>query len=1047
MRTRFPAQATELPGTNELPAAWLEGEVEENRLSFLHKELRRTFGEKLDPTLPIIPLGDQIFLPNPLEALPRLLSQQRAMNIATIHGDFNLENILIEPETNTVSLIDFADARKDPVLHDLLRLETEMTTRLLPEVLHKEQLPLLPTLAGLYWRLHGATLSGTSSQPTYQPPVMQSPALQKLWEMLYATRKAARSYCVDPNDLTEYYQGLVIYLIGALKFKNLSNVPEAPLPKQIAFWGATLINAALNAPLTPGGEHDPFAPYLATLLTQLHAPLPVASTVDSADAAPTPVIAKLAAAQARLAALPTEWIATLGALPTPSRMPYNRNPLFVGRAHLLIQLANHFHSCTTKPASALLENLDNNATPQLQPAPVAIIAGLGGMGKSQLASEFVHRYGRFFAGGVYWLSMADARAVPAEISACGRGNSLNLRPDFDSLSLEEQGRLVRATWQEPMPRLLVFDNCEEPALLAQYRPTSGGCCVLVTSRRGDWAELPDSTGLSVLPLEVLARSESVALLHEHRPEVDQPLLGAIAEEVGDLPLALHLAGSYLGRYRGRLAAQEYLHQLRASVTLEHPSLQSGGLSPTDHEQNVERTIALSFNQLDPKHPTDGAALAILTHVALLAPGEPIPLDLLALLIPARPGPGKNGTIHSAIGEQPLGEPISRLAELGLARLDADANLRLHRLVILYLQKALASELANTRPQIEAQLCQEAERLNSAGYPTALLKWQVHLRAVVIQAFDRNDELSSRVCHALGEHFRQVGDYERALRVMRRVVEINQACWGEQSTPAARALTALGYILFLQDDLKPAKGYYEAALAIQNAHLGDHLETAETLNHLGLLHQNMGHLRAARRCHRRALRIRLRLLGENHPLVAHSLCNLAYLDYTGKQFVRARDYLERALTIQNHSFGNQHPETIRVMHNLGELLRDQGDLPAAQEIIAQVLALQEQVLATDHPENARALVNLGNIAREDNRLEDAKVYFTAALVIQQKVLGEDHTSTAFTLWMLGATLAALGDLPQARHYGERALKVFLPRHGPDHWFTQGAQRTLQEIAAK
>jgi hypothetical protein len=40
------------------------------------------------------------------------------------------------------------------------------------------------------------------------------------------------------------------------------------------------------------------------------------------------------------------------------------------------------------------------------------------MGKTQLASEFVHRYGSYFAGGVFWLSFADAEAVPAEIDAC-----------------------------------------------------------------------------------------------------------------------------------------------------------------------------------------------------------------------------------------------------------------------------------------------------------------------------------------------------------------------------------------------------------------------------------------------------------------------------------------------------------------------------------------------------------------------------------------------------------------------------------------------------
>jgi hypothetical protein len=52
-------------------------------------------------------------------------------------------------------------------------------------------------------------------------------------------------------------------------------------------------------------------------------------------------------------------------------------------------------------------------------------------------------------------------------------------------------------------------------------------------------------------LGVLNRAESVALLRKHRPDLTQSEAGAIAAELGDLPLALHLAGSFLAHYRHR----------------------------------------------------------------------------------------------------------------------------------------------------------------------------------------------------------------------------------------------------------------------------------------------------------------------------------------------------------------------------------------------------------------------------------------------------------------------------------------------------------------
>ena len=216
----------------------------------------------------------------------------------------------------------------------------------------------------------------------------------------------------------------------------------------------------------------------------------------AAPAAITPE--QLAAATRRLQELPLDVIPAPAALPAGSHMPLARNALFVGR------------EADLKALAGALKAGDTAAVGQ-----IAAVTGLGGIGKTQLASEFVHRYGQYFQGGVFWLGFADPEAVPAEIATCGGIGGMKLRDDFGSLSLNDQVQLVAAEWQGPLPRLLVFDNCEDEALLASWRPRAGGCRVLATSRREVWSS---HLGVHALPLGVLARPESLALLGRLRSD-------------------------------------------------------------------------------------------------------------------------------------------------------------------------------------------------------------------------------------------------------------------------------------------------------------------------------------------------------------------------------------------------------------------------------------------------------------------------------------------------------------------------------------------------
>jgi len=207
----------------------------------------------------------------------------------------------------------------------------------------------------------------------------------------------------------------------------------------------------------------------------------------------------LSAASQQLARLPLETLPGITSLPSGSRMPFAPNSSFVGRASNLRMLAASFKDHEDKD--------DTHVS-------IVAVTGLGGIGKTQLATEFVHRYGQYFVGGVFWLSFAEASAIPLEVAECGRPGYLNLRSDFHTLSLDDQIRLVLGAWQSSLPRLLVFDNCEEEELLVRWRPPTGASHVLMTSHRAEW----DATlRVKVLPLGELQQADSVRLLRSYAP--------------------------------------------------------------------------------------------------------------------------------------------------------------------------------------------------------------------------------------------------------------------------------------------------------------------------------------------------------------------------------------------------------------------------------------------------------------------------------------------------------------------------------------------------
>ena len=637
--------------------------------------------------------------------------------------------------------------------------------------------------------------------------------------------------------------------------------------------------------------------------------------------------ATLKAAHARLDQLPTDTIPLLSPnLPPGSKMPFLSNPNFVGREEELKGLAVALKEGTTSAITAT--------------------TGIGGIGKSQLAIEFVFRYGSYFSGGVYWLSFADPESIPAEIATCGGSDGLNMHPQFANLPVPEQVRYVSGFFKTSLPKLLVFDNCEDADLIDQWHPKQGGSRILVTSRKDDW---PSTLGITQFPLQTLSRGQSVKLLLNYRPDLDaqRDQLEAIANELGDLPLALHLAGNFLRSYQTSSLGQpaSYLEQLTSQALLDHPSLQGRGSerNPTERELNVAKTFALSYDRLDADDPTDEEALKLLARAAYFAPGEPIPSDLLI------------ATLHPEQEEQARGleenlqieDALKRLTGLGLLEREDQGELRLHRLIAAFVQSVNSD--SDAKGAVEQGLLLQANRLNNAGYPAPLLAWQPHLRFVTDKALAREGENAAALANTLGFHLNSVADYAAAKPYYERALEIYEKVLGPEYPNTALSLNNLGYLLRAQGDYAAAKPYFERALEIYEKVLGpEYPNTALSLNNLGYLLRAQGDYAAAKPYFERALEIYEKVLGPEHPDTASSLNNLGSLLRAQGDYAAAKPYYERALEIYEKVLGPEHPDTASSLNNLAGLLDSQGDYAAAKPYYERALEIFDQALGANHP---------------------------------------------------------------------------------------------------
>lgn len=237
---------------------------------------------------------------------------------------------------------------------------------------------------------------------------------------------------------------------------------------------------------------------------------------------------------------------------------------------------------------------------------------------------------------------------------------------------------------------------------------------------------------------------------------------------------------------------------------------------------------------------------------------------------------------------------------------------------------------------------------------------------------------------------------------------------------------------------------ERALSIKEKVLGpDHPEFAKSLTNLGFLLHKLGDLGGAQELFERSLAIREKTLGLRHPETAASLDAIAEVLQTTGNYGRARELYERSLSIKEESLGPAHPDVTRTLNGLAIMLSDLGDLDGAKARYERALAIRVQALGPEHPLAVQLLNNLALLLVDMGNYAGALPLHEQTLELWTKSLGPENPAVGAASFNLANLYSQMGDYGSARPLYDRALSIWEQAHGPDH---PRVARVLNELGS-
>lgn len=252
------------------------------------------------------------------------------------------------------------------------------------------------------------------------------------------------------------------------------------------------------------------------------------------------------------------------------------------------------------PRAALLKQLNNQLHPKLS---VVVCTGLGGVGKTQLALEYLHNTTHHYSLKA-WFEAENVGELYTKYVQFAKAHGYNTSPHT-----REQIITFVKQWLTDNPGwLIVYNNANNYDEIAPFLPERGGHIILTTRTR-EWP-----SNFKILPIDVMTEKEAIntiAILSQRDISKERQPMKELSELLGYLPLALAQASAYIKH--NNISVQEYLNIYKQNEL-----------------QLLESDLFPAGGKHDPITVTWNITLDAITREAVINNQSPIAIELLTV---------------------------------------------------------------------------------------------------------------------------------------------------------------------------------------------------------------------------------------------------------------------------------------------------------------------------------------------------------------------------------------------------------------------------------
>ena len=673
-----------------------------------------------------------------------------------------------------------------------------------------------------------------------------------------------------------------------------------------------------------------------------------------------------------------------------------------------------------------------------QEAPVVVLTGTEGAGKTQLAAAYARAR---LAGGwrlIAWVHAQDSESVRVGLAAVA--DATGLSDGASGPSPAEAGRAVRDWLEADGERcLLVFGNADDPDVLRPFVPVGGGARVLITTARESVADL----GANV-PVSVFSADEAMAFLEGRTGLADRAGAAAVAAELRYLPLALdQAAGTIAGR---RIGYGSYLQRLCGMPVREYLIHDEQGTGQP-YPPRVAEAVLMSLEAVRASDQS-GVCTGVLETVAVLSPGG-VRRELLHAA-------GEAGALADGeyIADAALVDrAVEWLTPRSLLTLTIDGHaVLMHGLVRRVIRAALARRERLTEVCLAVGSVLEARAKALAGsndrqavrdIPQQVSALLDNVAGPEYAADEKLTRLLLRLRFWALYHLIELGDSTlQAIAVGEPLTADLNRMLGPTHPETLNSQNSLAVAYRAAGRVADAVPLLERTLVAQTRVLdADHPDTLMSQNNLASAYRDVGRSAEAILLFERTLAARERLLGADDPSTVNSRGNLAAAYRDAGRSAAAIPLFEQTLAAQERMFGSDHPDTLRSLGILTAMYQAEGRAAEAIALLERTLAVQERLLGPDHLDTIRSRNNLASAFRKTNQIARAIPLVEQVLAARERLLGAVHPSTLSARNNLAAAYLEAGRTAEAIPLFEQTLAACQTLLGDEDPRTQATRNNL------